>query len=261
MSESSLSIRQKQMINYLMDHNNEIGAYVVDQGSVTTDARLAIYRNAYRVRLKETLETDHEILGFILGDELFDEMAAGYIEAYPSRNKSLRDYANQLPKFLAETEPFSEHPIIGELATFERLLLSAFDAGEGQRLDQEQLAVLPAEDWPNMQLKFHPSMQLFHTQWNSVDSWQAIKAGRAPDAAALAPGTWLLWRNRERLTEFASLSSEEHQILEAALSGVIFADLCEVLLEGHPEETAGQVAVEYLVSWMQRGVILAVSTS
>ncbi|MFT4518712.1 MAG: hypothetical protein ACI9JM_001097 [Halioglobus sp.] len=256
MADSNLATRQHELMQYLTGHGSEIADHVVDQGNVSVDARLAIYRNAYRMRFTETLETDHEMLGLYLGDQLFDQMAADYIDTCPSEYRSLRQYADRLPVFLAESEPFSQHPILSELASFERLLLTAFDAEEGQRLDQAQLAALPAEQWPAMQLKFHPSMQLFKAQWNSVESWQALKAGQAPTAAQSSQGIWLLWRNRERLTEFASVTTQEHSVLLMALEGAPFAQLCEALLENYRDDEAGQVAVQYLIGWMEKGLLL-----
>ena len=99
-------------------------------------------------------------------------MAAEYVEHCPSSRTSLRHFADQLPGFLARTEPFCEHGQIPELARFERLLMTAFDAAEANRVANEALAELPVEEWPDTTLRFHPSMQ------SSVRSGMLWKCGK-----------------------------------------------------------------------------------
>jgi len=98
------------------------------------------------MRLREFIEVDHRVLGIYLGDDLFDLVAAEYVKQCPSSKTSLRHFADQLPGFLARTEPFSAHGQIPELARFERLLMTAFDAAEANKLPNEALAVLPMLD-------------------------------------------------------------------------------------------------------------------
>ena len=120
----SESLRQLQ--HAFMDYLNtgetaSLQPQIVAQGKVATDTRMAIYRNAYRIRLTETIETDHEVLGLYLGDDLFDQMARGYIQQHPSTVPSLRDFCDALPAFLTQQMPFSEHPILADIAAFERI--------------------------------------------------------------------------------------------------------------------------------------------
>ena len=245
-------------MDFLLGHDDGIAEHIVDQGSVTSDTRLGIYRNAYQVRLKGTLETDHELLGLYLGDDLFEQMAAGYTAQHPSRYRSLRQFSDHLPQYLEQHAPFSEHPVLACLARFERLLLAAFDATDGPRLTQTTLQQLPPEHWPEMALRFHPSVQFFQAEWNAVAIWQALKVEKTPPPAEQleAPASWLVWRNQERLTEFRFLPEDELHLLTAMLAGANFAELCEQLLNYHTEEQVGQVAVGYLLSWIQQGLLL-----
>ena len=130
---------QQQLMAYLLGQDSTIADHVVDQGGITTDVRLGIYRNAYRIRLRETIDVDHPVLGTYLGDELFDRMVDGYIDQHPSSFSSLRQFADRLPKFLSTNTPFSEHPQIAELARFERLLLTAFDAADASSVPPQHL--------------------------------------------------------------------------------------------------------------------------
>ena len=174
---------QARFVDFLSGKNELITRSIAEQGNINTETRLNIYRNAYHIRLKLALETDHEMLGIYLGDDLFEVMADGYIETHPSHFTSLRHFGDQLPEYLNKTAPFNEHPIISELALFERRLLDVFDAADAERAALSALKEIPPDDWPGMRLRFHPSTQLFTAGWNSIESWKALKAGQAPPAA------------------------------------------------------------------------------
>lgn len=254
MTKLSLAALQQQMIGYLMDDEQQITEQIAEQGGIDCAARLHIYQNAYQMRLKETIENDHQQLGIYLGDDLFDQMVAGYIKAYPSNNTSLRHYADLLPKFLAENLPFKNYPIISELAHFERLLMIAFDAADTERFSREILLNMPHEQWPSLVFRFHPSVQLAHFNFSTVETWQALKQEQAPEAPVAQKNIWLLWRNHERLTQFRSLDLQEFTLIDMVLKGNSFADLCEYLLVSSNEEDISQLALNYLLSWIDEGL-------
>ena len=159
MDKLPLASLQQKMINYLVDDDPIVTTTIMEQikdhGSITREVRLHIYKNAYQARLKETIENDHEILGFYLGDDLFDQMVLGYLNAYPSDNTSLRHFADKLPLFLANYAPFKDHPIISELAHFERLLMVAFDAADVKRFPRNLLPIIPPRNWLVLFFVFH----------------------------------------------------------------------------------------------------------
>ena len=250
-----LSKLQHEFMQHLLDKDSIIAANVTEQGDVPVSTRLGIYGNAYKVRLKGSIENDHEILGIYLGDELFDLMAAGYIAFKPSHYTSLRDFCQHLPEYLRTTEPFSNTPIIAEIADFERLLLIAFDAGNAKRISIDKLTSLPQEQWPDLKFRFHPSLQVFTTQWNSVPSWQALKAEKSPPQQEELDANWLIWRNHSRITEFRSLADDEYAMLMGFLRGGNFAEICELLLDYCAEEEVAENALKYMMSWIEIGVV------
>lgn len=250
---------QARFVDYLSGKNELIVRSVADQGNINTATRLNIYRNAYQIRLKLALETDHEMLGIYLGDDLFDVMADGYIETHPSHFTSLRHFGDQLPEYLNKTVPFRENPIISELALFERRLIDVFDAADAKRVPLSALSEIPAEHWPDIKLRFHPSTRLFTAGWNSIESWKALKAGEAPPAAqARGHAYWLLWRGDDLLSEFRPVDEDEHKLLALAIEGNSFATLCESLLSRHDEDRIGVISLDYLSRWFEQGIIKAI---
>jgi len=255
MDKLTLSALQKEMMSFLLEDNKSIESHVVKQGNISKQLRLNIYKNAYQARLKEVIDNDHQMLGLYLGDDLFDKMATEYVRDFPSNYTSLRQYADRLPAFLSTQPPFSDHPIISELAHFERLLLVAFDAADAAIITRDKLQDICHDDWPNLVFHFHPSVQLAHFNWNTVESWQALKSEQAPEPATEKKSTWLLWRNNERLTEFRSLSEQELMLINMILSGENFSSLCEHLFTSSPDDDVSSLALQYLLNWLDQGIL------
>ena len=111
-------------------------------------ARLAIYANGYRLRLLEALDTDFSALHTLAGDELFEQIGRAYIDAHPSEHFSIRYFGQHLSAFLAQTAPYTETPVLAEMAALEWALTLAFDAADDPVLTEASLAMLPAESWP-----------------------------------------------------------------------------------------------------------------
>jgi len=149
--------------------------------------------------------------------------------------------------------------MVAELAAFERLLLDVFDARDASRVDHHALHVLAPERWPGLRLRFHPSVQLFVAQWNSVESWRAIQEGAEPPAASrkATQGCWLLWRGEDRLSQFHPIAPDEHAMMVGALHGESFAALCERMALRIAEHQVSGYALGLLQKWLSQGVIAA----
>jgi Putative DNA-binding domain len=250
---ASLASLQRRFLDTVRDVNEAVVADVA-QGRMDRDIGLSIYRNAYGARLREALGNDHALLGLYLGDALWDTLCSGYIAANPSRVSSLRDFGAALPAFLAANSPFSIHPQIAELAALERRLLDCFDAADGPRADWPHLQRTEPARWPGLGLRLHPSFLIHRVEWNSVECWQALKAGQAPPAAVRgAAAHWALWRDRDDVTRFRSLDVEEHAAVSHFLAGGDFAGLCDLLLDWHPMEAVPMAALSHLRCWCNEG--------
>lgn len=245
---------QCELMDYLINKESSAKEYIAEGGLIDREKRLSIYANAYRVRLRGVIDLDHEILSYYLGDHLFDLLVSEYIKSYPSHVPSLRDYCNNIPDFLKENAPFDEYPVLSELARFERLLLYSFDASDADIAAINDLNALAPDAWPDLKLRFHPSVQIFSTLTNCVQIWQSLKAKtEPPDAQNNLFSQWIVWRSPERITEFRSLQQSESIMFDCFLRGGNLAQVCEELLEFHDEQQVSHVAIECISQWLQRG--------
>lgn len=132
----------------------------------------------------------------------------------------------------------------------------AFDAPQGEPLTLGDMASLPPEAWPVLQVSLAPTVQALLCQFNSVAIWRASKdESDFPDSHALAPSqTCLVWRH-QNVCHYRSLEPAEASALTGmATTGWSFAELCAELAVTHAEGAPLQ-AVTWLKQWVQDGLL------
>ena len=221
---------------------------------------LAVYRDAYALRLIEALETNFPRLKRVLGDAAFDRLARCYIAAHPSRHFSIRWFGNELAGFLFEQAPWRDTPALAELARLEWALAGAFDAGDAAPLDVAAIAATAPEDWPFLAFAFHPSLQIVISRWTVPELWNALGAedGNAdipPPEQREESVAFTIWR-KDGETFFRSMTEDEAWALDAARQGSGFGALCEGLCTHGAGDQAGARAAELLRSWVDSGWIV-----
>ena len=192
---------------------------------------------------------------------LWSKFCAGYTAEHPSRVRSLRHFGSSVPVWLARHEPFSAHPVIAELALFERALLDAFDAADAERIDWSDMQRLDAHSWPELRFRFHPSLRMLKLATNAVDIWRALKDEQEPPAAGAASASArLLWRDEERVSRFRPVDEAESAALSNCMTdGRDFSALCERLAMDHPADGVPGMAVGLLRRWFDEGIVCGVS--
>lgn len=284
---SALADLQSDFQAFLLDGNGRMLDRVSGTGKVSAEQRLAIYYDAYRLRLLESLGANYPVLRAWLGEDEFDNIGIAYITAHPSRHFSIRWFGHRLAEFLAATSPWSDQPHIVEMAALEWALSEAFDAEDRAVLVVADMAAIPASAWPGMRLQFHPSAQRLDLHWNVPILWKAINqnldaeksaascrgetsatpsTGREQhaDTPAVAdvptltehehPQAWLVWR-QDLKTWFRSLSVDEAWALDAAMTGENFAAICEGLCEWIDAQNVALHAAGLMKQWITDGIV------
>ncbi|MES2016613.1 MAG: DNA-binding domain-containing protein [Pseudomonadota bacterium] len=221
----------------------ELGAAVRQQ------AGLAIYHNAYRVRMREALNEAYERTWTYVGDDLFGELTDGYLAEYGSTFTNLRWFGHRYADFVRQQLP--DYPFIAELAAFEWALGLAFDAREAEVAGADAFRHLAPEAWASLELTLQPSVQLLRMDYNSVALWQALGEGLEPPLAqALGEQcTWLVWR-KDNQPHFRSLDTFEAAALHAVAAGSTFGEICE---QAGPENALRMGAC--LQNWMTQSML------
>lgn len=237
---------------YLLDASGQPAPGLLDtlhsSASLSAETGLAIYHNAYRARLLETLRGDFPALLAWLGDAAFDPLAGAYLHANPSQHFSLRWLGAGFAAFI-------EPPAWAELARLEWAFTLAFDAAPGTPLTLAHMASLPPEQWPGLRVRRLPSVQRVPLSFNSLALWRATRnAEPLPTSVRLpAPQLCLVWRH-DLHGQFRTLGPAEAQAFEGMTEhGWTFAELClslSPLQDGAAAQAAG-----YLKQWLSEGLL------
>ena len=246
---------QRYLLNGDATPHPALQASLLGSAALTAEQGLAIYHNAYRARLLETLRGDYPAVHGWLGDEEFDALALAYLNAHPSQHYSLRWLGAQLADFIEGYLVPAQAAPLSELARLEWAFTLAFDALDADALSMAQMAALAAEDWPTLQVRLLPSVQWLTCRHNSLALWRACKEqSEFPGSQPLTEAqTCLVWRD-QLVTRYRSLAADEATALQGmAMQGWSFAELCAEL-SGLGEQAPVQ-AVTWLRQWLSDGLL------
>lgn len=251
---------QRDMQQYLLGESSSVTGAIVDAPPLAAKDRLAIYRNAYQVRLIDALHETYPVLHGLLGDEAWVALGEVFVAAHPSTFRSIRWYGHELADFLAGHEPYNNEPLLAEVALLEWTLAAVFDAPDAQPLQRAALAAVEPAAWGSLRFEFHPSLRRLLFSWNTAAVWKAMSADETPPPPELgaAPLPWLLWRYNLQ-NYFRSSSAVESTALDAALRGENFAQICEALSALLPQEEIPAAAAGLLGTWADSGLIVGMS--
>jgi len=247
---------QEQLQSHLLNGDPRIVQRIVGTPRVDAPARLAIYSDAYRLRLLEALRVDFPALHTLAGDAVFERIGRAYLDAHPSGHFSIRYFGQHLAAFLHTDDRWREQPVYAEMAAFEWALGVSFDAADSPLIGIEDVAAVPPAAWAQMRFDLHASLQRLDLYWNVPALWNAIDENQPPQApvAAEHPLAWIIWR-REMKTFFRSAPVDEACALDVLRQGENFAMLCEGLCEWFDDTQAASQAAVYLRRWVQDGLV------
>lgn len=115
----------------------------VKQGAA--DKRYDVYRNNATVSLIGALADIFPAVQKIIGEERFAHLARSYVRAHPPKSPLLFRYGDGFADFIADFEPVAHLAYLRDVATAERLWLTAFHAADEPVLTAEILSSLPPE--------------------------------------------------------------------------------------------------------------------
>ena len=257
---SDFARQQAEFQRGILDGDDTVLAEILDSPREKRDTLFGVYRYAYGSRLVDAMRNDHELLHLYLGDEMFDEMGYAYVKARPSEHPNLRWFSQGLPDFLKSAEPYSNHPVLSDLAALEKTLNDAFDAKEGPVVDLSDMAGFSPEAWPDLEFVPHPSAFRLDLATNASAVWLALENEETPpDAAVLEePARLLIWR-QDTTPMFRELSAEEAMMWDEAANGVPFGVLCEMLATYDDPDGAAARGAGYLHGWITAQLLTGAS--
>jgi len=250
---------QTEFQNYILSYENGIQNNIINTKESNAQERIDIYANAYRYRLIDVLFDDYEKLSVLLGDEGFNNCANSYIDIYPSCNRSIRWFGQNLSKFLKKNKPYSDLQFLSEIAEFEWQLMSTFDAPNNNCITTDTLSQIPPEKWGELSFKFTSSLKKLQFKWNTINLWKSINEKKIPVVPAKLSHIQhcILWRQNLE-GNYRVLSLSESMAINYAVKGKSFGSICESLCDYIDENKVSFTVANYLKSWVIDGLIISV---
>ena len=255
---SALAGLQRDLQRHVLSGDAAIADVVNATPAVPAATRLAVYSNAYRIRLADALAANMPRLKELLGEEQFGALASAYVDAHPSRYASIRWFGDRLAQVLAQSHP--AQPWLAELARWEWALAASFDAADATAVAVEYLATVAPGDWAELRLQFHPSVQYLELATNAQALFKALSDEQVPPQPAVLASAlpWLLWR-QDLKTQYRSLAPDETAALQVMRAGGTFGAMCEALCEWHDAGEVPLVAAGMLKRWIVEELLIRVS--
>lgn len=227
-----------------MDNGNIVDV-IQPSDKLNAADRLAIYHNAYFLRLYGVLEAEYPALKAALGEDLFRKFALFFLQQNPSGSYSLYDLSANFPEFLAQSVP-SENAeeswpnFIIDLVRLERLFQESY-RGEGTEslpnTDNPGFDESSDDQIKSKSLRVSPSLKLMHSTFPVHHYLLSVRRGE--DVPLPNPGiTWLAVNRLNYNVKIYELSEDEFLLLKQ--------------ISANPKiEISNEVVRRYAAKWLK----------
>ena len=129
---------------------------------------MAVYRNTVIHGVVEALAANYPVVAKIVGQEMFEGIAAEFVTKDPPKSAVLALYGAAFAEWI-ERQPWNEAlPYLADVARVERLHIESFMAA-----DAEPLQHLPDGHPSSLRLKLHPTVRFIWLQSPAMSIWLA----------------------------------------------------------------------------------------
>ncbi len=167
--------------------------------SLSAEARIDIYRSAYRARLVECLLDDYPVLASTVGHDRFDALAHAYVARYPSSSPNLNGYGRHMSRFCLErsADDLGIVPrLASELAALEWSIVEVIHATAAQPLDVAELQSSSPERWALARFVPSEAVRIHRFEYPVNRHYQAVLDAAGEIATPLLqPSTTLVYRS------------------------------------------------------------------
>lgn len=146
---------------------------VIQSEEEDPNERMAVYQNAYFMRIFESLEEDFPKAREILGDEPFSQLVREFLKDMPSRYWTLAQVGERLPEFVLSSRWNAEFPSLLNTVRREWLLILSDMAPISAPFDFSTLAQLTPQEQQEVILCLGPSVHLFESEL-SESQWRLL---------------------------------------------------------------------------------------
>ena len=225
---------------------------------ISSKDRLAIYHNAYRVRLIDVLLDTYGHTAIYLGDDWFRQLAAAYVHSHHSTHNNIGLYGREFPEYLAEQ--LADDLEVAELANMDWKLRRAFDGADNTVMTLVHMQQLASRESEIHRLQPVATLSVNTQHFNTLEIWHAINQDTQPPVVERLPQPVdvLIWR-KEQSPHFRSLSPIEATAIRCICSGHTLEAIGEKLVQDYPDIDAVTEFGQMLPRWIEDQVLAIVT--
>lgn len=235
-----------------------LGAVISGDERLSAIERLDIYANMYFYRLLDSMMEDFPATLAVVGADNFHNLITGYLLAHPPSHPSLLYAGRHLAEYLGAHPLREKWPFIADLARLERALIEVFHGPDAPALEANELRAIAVPDWPALELRTHPALQLLVPQWNVAEILRAVEDGNDWHARPHNAAGILVWRKDNRCY-YRDLDAAELAGIQALEGGVSLDALCERVAATATAADPSALIFELLERWLDDGVLVRVN--
>jgi hypothetical protein len=226
--------------------NPNFTAIVDDSFGAARPERIAVYTEAYFLRLQAVLLEDFPRTVRLLDEDALGRIIRRYIAEHPSRNPSAIWFGRDFPAFLART--CLDMPWLAPVAKLEWSRIEAFCAPESPVLTLNRLAATPPDTWATLCFECVPSATRLDSRWPADRLWD----GESVTSVEVEATSLRVWRNVDHQVRHARMDHREAAAFTRMQQREPFAAIVEVFGD-EPEAAAS--AASLLGRWLADGLI------
>jgi hypothetical protein len=234
---------------------SSVGHFIVGDDHFSALDHLEIYANAYFYRLLDVLKEEYPATLAVLGEDDFHNLVTGYLLEYPPTEPSVLYAGRYLADFLGGHPFRGRCEYIADLARLERTVLEVFHRADAPALDAESMRAVPVADWPNLEMRAHPTVAILDCEWPVNELLREVEnkiEWREPAHTAVSI---VVWRKGFEVY-YRALERGERAALGLALEGTTFAMICEALAAEYPGGDTPAAINRLLARWLADGLLI-----
>lgn len=245
----SLHELQSHFVRGLHGETSALDAWVCES-EFTAAERLGIYRNNFRLSLRDALGGVYPVVRKLVGEGFFAFAADTFVPQHPSRSANLHDFGAAFPNFLGALPQASEVVYLPDVARLEWAWHQAFHAANTDSVDLSLLAEVPGH--AHGLVRFAPAygLCLIASRWPISRIWEAHQGDGEPQTEIeLNSGDERVAVHR-RYDEVLvrRLPVADFVMLQALSSGAPLEAACELVVSAVADADVGAVLARVCTS-------------
>lgn len=231
----------------VLDRELPTPAFLDDAAAPAAARAFEVYRNNYRVNLREALRVTYPVTAQLVGDEFFAAMISVFVTTRPPRSPVLIEYGGELPAFIDHFEPAEAVPCLPDVARLEAAWNDAYHAAEGGYLRPSALAGLAAEAVADTKVVLHASVQLVRSSFPVASIWE-LHRSPSPDSSRSREAEDVLVLRPDAEVLVLVLKPGYAEFVMALRRGLCIAEAASTVMMDIADFDAGD-ALMSLLSW------------